>query len=76
MCDNLPHPTRPPPFSCCMTCATFKDLDRRYDAKVVKVDASRGAECYLIHYTGWNSRHDAWLPIDRTFDSSVLGHLY
>lgn len=32
-----------------------------YEAKIVKVDEARGDERYLVHFTGWNARHDCWV---------------
>lgn len=38
-----------------------------YDGKIVKVDGMK----YLVHYSGWNSRHDAWVTIDKLAPAAI-----
>ncbi|XP_030762645.1 AT-rich interactive domain-containing protein 4A-like isoform X2 [Sitophilus oryzae] len=33
-----------------------------YEAKVVDIDKDQSGPIYLVHYTGWNTRYDEWIP--------------
>lgn len=36
-----------------------------YEAKVIDVSKQSGAPMFLVHYTGWNTRYDEWVPKER-----------
>lgn len=38
---------------------------REYEAKVLEVNVDSGPPQYLVHYQGWNNRHDEWVGRDR-----------
>ena len=43
----------------------YKD-DALYDAKIIKWRKEDGAGCqFLVHYQGWNARHDEWIERGR-----------
>ena len=43
----------------------YKD-DALYDAKIIKWRKEDGAGCqFLVHYQGWNARHDEWIERSR-----------
>lgn len=46
-----------------------------YEAKVLNIKENRNAspdepsKLYLVHYTGWNTRYDEWIPLTRIADN-------
>lgn len=36
-----------------------------YEAKVIEISVQSGTPVYLVHYTGWNTRYDEWVPKER-----------
>lgn len=36
-----------------------------YEAKVIEISMQQGTTLYLVHYTGWNTRYDEWVPKER-----------
>lgn len=36
-----------------------------YEAKVIEISVQHGVCLYLVHYTGWNTRYDEWVPRER-----------
>ncbi|KAJ6638025.1 AT-rich interactive domain-containing protein 4B [Pseudolycoriella hygida] len=36
-----------------------------YEAKVIEISVQQGVCLYLVHYTGWNTRYDEWVPRER-----------
>lgn len=36
-----------------------------YEAKVIEINIQSGTPVYLVHYTGWNTRYDEWVPKER-----------
>ncbi|UMM20420.1 hypothetical protein L5515_015699 [Caenorhabditis briggsae] len=34
-----------------------------YKAKVINITTKHGAECYIVHFDGWNSRYDVAIEI-------------
>lgn len=36
-----------------------------YEAKVIEISKQNENPLYLVHYTGWNTRYDEWVPRDR-----------
>ena len=43
----------------------YKD-DTLYEARIVKWRKEDGASCqFLVHYQGWNARHDEWIERSR-----------
>lgn len=36
-----------------------------YEAKVVEISVQQGNPLYYVHYTGWNTRYDEWVPKER-----------
>lgn len=38
-----------------------KEKFKLYTAKVMEMKMEDGEACYLVHYTGYNSRHDEWI---------------
>lgn len=36
-----------------------------YEAKVIEISVQSGVPVYLVHYTGWNTRYDEWVPKER-----------
>ncbi|XP_053407670.1 AT-rich interactive domain-containing protein 4B-like isoform X2 [Mercenaria mercenaria] len=38
---------------------------REYEAKILEVSSDPGPAQYLVHYQGWNTRHDEWVGRDR-----------
>ena len=44
---------------------SYKD-GNRYDAKIIQWRKEDGASCqFLVHYQGWNVRHDEWIERSR-----------
>ena len=51
---------------------SYKD-SARYEAKILKWRKEAGGSCqFLVHYQGWNVRHDEWIERNREalFNSS------
>lgn len=40
-----------------------------YEAKVIEAEG----DSYLVHYTGWNTRYDEWVNIDRIAENLSAG---
>ncbi|XP_060528057.1 AT-rich interactive domain-containing protein 4B-like isoform X2 [Cylas formicarius] len=40
-----------------------------YEAKVVDIDKDQTGTIYLVHYTGWNTRYDEWIPTTRVAEN-------
>ncbi|XP_055678656.1 AT-rich interactive domain-containing protein 4B [Lutzomyia longipalpis] len=40
-----------------------------YEAKVIEKSSQNGNPIYLVHYTGWNTRYDEWVPKDRIVEN-------
>lgn len=40
-----------------------------YEAKVIEIESGM----YLVHYTGWNTRYDEWVNIDRIAENLSAG---
>lgn len=36
-----------------------------YEAKVIEISMQQGTTHFLVHYTGWNTRYDEWVPKER-----------
>lgn len=36
-----------------------------YEAKVIEISMQQGTAHFLVHYTGWNTRYDEWVPKER-----------
>jgi len=53
-----------------------KNIKAMYDGKLCKVEVLKMTEnplLYLVHYVGWNSRYDQWLPESKVFISDEEG---
>uniref|UniRef100_A0AAR5PEB9 ARID domain-containing protein n=1 Tax=Dendroctonus ponderosae TaxID=77166 RepID=A0AAR5PEB9_DENPD len=44
-----------------------------YEAKVVDMDKDQTGPIYLVHYTGWNTRYDEWIPACRVAENLSSG---
>ncbi|KAL1501119.1 hypothetical protein ABEB36_006504 [Hypothenemus hampei] len=44
-----------------------------YEAKVVDLDKDQTGPIYLVHYTGWNTRYDEWIPANRIAENLSSG---
>lgn len=46
-----------------------------YEAKVVDIDreSPHTGTIYLVHYTGWNTRYDEWIPANRIAENLTSG---
>ncbi|KAF7277893.1 hypothetical protein GWI33_009146 [Rhynchophorus ferrugineus] len=44
-----------------------------YEAKVVDIDREQSEIMYLVHYTGWNTRYDEWIPGTRIAENLSSG---
>ncbi|XP_066148737.1 AT-rich interactive domain-containing protein 4B-like isoform X1 [Euwallacea fornicatus] len=44
-----------------------------YEAKVVDIDRDQTGPVYLVHYTGWNTRYDEWIPANRIAENLTSG---
>ena len=55
----------------------YKD-DTLYEARIVKWRKEDGASCqFLVHYQGWNARHDEWIERSREaiqWHKNILGY--
>ncbi|GAB0088204.1 uncharacterized protein DMENIID0001_025950 [Sergentomyia squamirostris] len=40
-----------------------------YEAKVIEKSMQNGNPIFLVHYTGWNTRYDEWVPKDRIVEN-------
>lgn len=40
-----------------------------YEAKVIEKSTQNGNPIFLVHYTGWNTRYDEWVPKDRIVEN-------
>jgi len=40
---------------------------KRHRAHVLEVETGDDTKMYYVHYEGWNSRYDEWLPEDKVF---------
>lgn len=43
----------------------YHEQKTTYEAKVIEVSVQLGTAHYLVHYTGWNTRYDEWVPKER-----------
>ncbi|XP_037936803.1 serine-rich adhesin for platelets isoform X2 [Teleopsis dalmanni] len=53
---------------------TEKKDKSTYEAKVIEIVLQKDTPMYLVHYTGWNTRYDEWVPRERIAENITKGY--